>query len=37
MIEKARQKKKHGKKIDPGGILIMDDCLSKKKAWAKKR
>lgn len=35
MIEKAREKKKQGKKVDPSGILVMDDCLSKKKSWAK--
>lgn len=35
MIEKASVKKKLGKKVDPSGILIMDDCLSKKKSWAK--
>ena len=35
MIEKAKEKKKQGKKVDPSGILIMDDCLSKKKTWAK--
>lgn len=35
MIEKFKRKKKEGKKVDPSGILIMDDCLSKKKSWAK--
>jgi hypothetical protein len=35
MIEKERDKKKQGKKVDPSGILIMDDCLAKKKSWAK--
>lgn len=35
MIEKAKEKKKQGKKIDPKGILIMDDCLADKKTWAK--
>lgn len=35
MIEKETEKKKQGKKMDPSGILIMDDCLSKKKSWAK--
>uniref|UniRef100_A0A6C0LV98 Uncharacterized protein n=1 Tax=viral metagenome TaxID=1070528 RepID=A0A6C0LV98_9ZZZZ len=35
IIEKSRLKKKQGKKIDPSGILIMDDCLSQKKTWAK--
>ena len=35
MIEKEKDKKKVGKKIDPSGILIMDDCLARKKSWAK--
>lgn len=35
MIEKEREKKKQGKKVDPSGILIMDDCLARKKSWAK--
>ena len=35
MIDKEREKKKQGKKVDPSAILIMDDCLSKKKTWAK--
>lgn len=35
MIEKSHDKKKLGRKVDPSGILIMDDCLSKKKSWAK--
>lgn len=35
MIEKSRDKKKDGKKVDPSGILIMDDCLARKKSWAK--
>lgn len=35
ILEKQKQKAKEGKKIDPSGILIMDDCLSKKKTWAK--
>ena len=35
MIEKQKDKKKMGKKIDPSGILIMDDCLAKKKTWGK--
>ncbi len=35
IIEKAKNKKKEGKWIDPSGILIMDDCLSRKKSWAK--
>lgn len=35
MIEKAKDRKKEGKKVDPSGILIMDDCLARKKSWAK--
>lgn len=35
MIEKEKVKKKQGRKIDPSGILIMDDCLARKKTWAK--
>lgn len=35
MIEKENNKKKEGKKIDPSGILVMDDCLSQKGTWAK--
>ena len=35
MIEKERDKRKVGRKVDPSGILIMDDCLSRKKSWAK--
>ena len=35
MIEKEKEKKKIGKKIDPSSILIMDDCLARKKTWAK--
>lgn len=35
MIEKQKEKEKVGKKINPSGILIMDDCLAKKKSWAK--
>lgn len=35
MIEKEKDKKKMGLRVDPSGILIMDDCLARKKAWAK--
>lgn len=35
MIEKQREKALVGKKVDPSGILIMDDCLARKKTWAK--
>lgn len=35
MIEKSKQKKSIGKKIDPSSILVMDDCLARRKTWAK--
>lgn len=35
MIEKEKEKEKVGKKIDPRGFILMDDCLSKKGAWMK--
>jgi len=35
IVEKEHEKNKIGKKIDARGILIMDDCLSRKKSWAK--
>lgn len=35
MVHKAQVKEKQGKKVDPSCILIMDDCLSRKKSWAK--
>lgn len=36
MIEKSKVKKKKDKVvIDPSGILIMDDCLARKKSWGK--
>lgn len=35
MIEKDKKKRKMGKCVDPRAILIMDDCLSRKKSWAK--
>lgn len=35
MIEKMKQLKKQGKKLDPSGILVMDDCLASKKSWAR--
>ena len=35
MIEKSKEKAKIGKKVDPSAILIMDDCLAKKKQWGK--
>ena len=35
MIEKMKDRKKKLKKVDPSGILIMDDCLARKKSWSK--
>jgi len=35
MIAKAKAKSKQGKKVDPSAILVMDDMLADKKAWAK--
>jgi hypothetical protein len=35
MIDKEREKKKIGMKVDPSGIFIMDDCLARKKSWSK--
>ncbi|RYX99932.1 MAG: hypothetical protein EOO35_00900, partial [Cyanobacteriota bacterium] len=35
MIAKEEKKKKQGLKVDPSAVLVMDDCLSKKKAWSK--
>ncbi len=35
MIEKQLDKEKEGKKIDPRGFILMDDCLSKKGSWMK--
>lgn len=34
MLEKVKEKKKKGLKVDASGILVMDDCLSRKKSWA---
>ena len=31
MMEKQKTKKKLGKKVDPSGILIMDDCWPREK------
>ena len=30
IMEKLKEKKKEGKKIDPRAIIIMDDCLASK-------
>jgi hypothetical protein len=35
MIDKKKEYKKKGKRIDARGFIVMDDCLSKKGAWAK--
>uniref|UniRef100_A0A6C0BDJ5 Uncharacterized protein n=1 Tax=viral metagenome TaxID=1070528 RepID=A0A6C0BDJ5_9ZZZZ len=35
MLKKQRDKEAEGKKIDPSGIVVMDDCLASKGAWAK--
>ena len=35
MLEKEKEKKKEGKKIDPRAILVMDDCLASKGSWMK--
>lgn len=33
MIEKYKDKKKEGKKIDPRAFILMDDCLASKGTW----
>jgi hypothetical protein len=33
MIEKAEEKEKEGKFLDPSSFLLMDDCMAKKKSW----
>lgn len=35
ILKKAREKRKEGKYIDPRAIVVMDDCLASKGAWAK--
>jgi hypothetical protein len=35
ILKKARDKKLEGKFIDPRAMLVMDDCLASKGAWAK--
>jgi hypothetical protein len=35
IIEKAKEKKQKGKKLDPRAFLLMDDCMSKKANWVK--
>jgi len=34
IVEKYKQKKLAGKKINPTAFLLMDDCLSESKKWA---
>ena len=33
VMEKQRDKRKEGKKIDPRSMIIMDDCLASKGSW----
>jgi hypothetical protein len=35
MIQKKKEKKKLGKKVDARAFLLMDDCLGSKGTWAK--
>jgi hypothetical protein len=35
MVEKMENKRKQGLKVNAAGILVMDDCLSRKKSWAR--
>jgi hypothetical protein len=35
IIEKYKKAKMKGKKINPHSFIVMDDCLSQKKTWAK--
>lgn len=35
ILEKAREKAKKGKKVDPRAFLIMDDCLADGNLWKK--
>jgi hypothetical protein len=35
MLEKNKVKKKQGKRVISSAILVMDDCLARKKSWAK--
>lgn len=35
ILKKAREKRAKGKFIDPRALVIMDDCLASKGAWAK--
>jgi hypothetical protein len=33
MIEKEKEKKNNGKKLDPRAFIVMDDCLASKGTW----
>jgi len=33
IVEKYKEKKKQGKKIDPRALIVMDDCLASKGTW----
>ena len=33
IVEKYKEKKKEGKRIDPRAIVVMDDCLASKGSW----
>jgi hypothetical protein len=35
MVQKKKEKARHGLKVDASCMLIMDDCLSHAKTWAK--
>jgi hypothetical protein len=35
VIEKAKQKKAKGKKVDPRCFIVMDDCLGQKGSWVR--
>jgi hypothetical protein len=35
ILQKQKEKKKQGKKVDPRALLIMDDCMGSKTSWVK--
>ena len=35
MLDKEKNKKREGKKVNPCSVLVMDDCLAYKKSWSK--
>ena len=37
IIEKCKQKKAEGKKVDPRTFVVMDDCLSSKGTWMREK